>query len=111
MKSDSANQPVIPHEGVHSDLPLVREIIFTNHKNAYSKRIEKRQKKLLKKIPLLKNFLREDEKILLVTTGCSPASLLEQMLTGWIFIYLKRALFVFTDKLLIQRLDSPHSIL
>jgi hypothetical protein len=98
MKSDSANQPVIPHEGVHSDLPLVREIIFTNHKNAYSKRIEKRQKKLLKKIPLLKNFLREDEKILLVTTGCSPASLLEQMLTGWIFIYLKRALFVFTDK-------------
>ena len=79
-------------------LPVDRNIIFSNHKGTYKQGIEKRQTKLLQKISFIKPFLKEDEKILLVTTGCSPISILEQLLTGWIVFYLRRSLFVFTNK-------------
>jgi hypothetical protein len=79
-------------------LPFDREIIFSNHKNTYKKGIEKRQKGLLNKIPFLINFLDKDETIRLITTACSPTSSGEQFLTGWIFIYLKRSLLIFTNK-------------
>ena len=98
MKPDSANHAAVLHQEDSLDLPLDREILFSNHKGNYKKRIEKRQTKLLKNVAFLKNFLKEDEKILLITTGCSPTSILEQLLTGWIFIYLKRSLFIFTNK-------------
>ncbi|UCG99768.1 MAG: PH domain-containing protein [Deltaproteobacteria bacterium] len=98
MKSKSPEQPIIPHQEDALGLPLDREAIFSNHKGVYKKGIEKRQTRLLKKIAFLKNFLKEDERILLITTGCSPTSIWEQFLTGWIFIYLKRSLFVFTNK-------------
>jgi hypothetical protein len=97
MKSNSVNQAVTPHQENAFALPLDREILFSNYKGDYKKGIEKRQTKLLKKTPFLKNFLKEDERILLITTGCSPTSFLEQLLTGWIFIYLKRSLFIFTN--------------
>jgi len=64
-------------------LPVDRDIIFSNHKNTYKKGVEKRQTKLFQKISLLKPFLKEGEKILLVTTGCSPMTIMEQLLTGW----------------------------
>lgn len=98
MKPDSANHAAVLHQEDSLDLPFDREILFSNHKGNYKKRIEKRQTKLLKNVAFLKNFLKEDEKILLITTGCSPTPILEQLLTGWIFIYLKRSLFIFTNK-------------
>jgi len=98
MKSNSANQAVSPHQEDAFDVPLDRETLFSNHKGDYKKRIEKRQTRLLKNVAFLKNFLKVDERILLITTGCSPTSILEQLLTGWIFIYLKRSLFIFTNK-------------
>jgi len=79
-------------------LPIDTNVIFSNPKNIYKQRIEKRQRKLLEKISFLQPFLDEGEKILLVTTGCSPVSAVEQMLTGAILYILKRSLFVFTDK-------------
>ena len=88
-------------EGVEqnvSGLPVDRSIIFSNDKGTYKQGIEKRQTKLFQKISFLKSFLKEDEKILLVTTGCSPMSIMEQFLTGWVVFYLKRSLFVFTNK-------------
>jgi len=88
-------------EGVEQNvlgLPVDRNIIFSNDKGIYKQGIEKRQKKLFQKISFLKSFLKEDEKILLVTTGCSPMSIMEQFLTGWVVFYLKRSLFVFTNK-------------
>ena len=97
MQLESVNQSVSPHQKDAFDLPLDREILFSNHKGVYKKRIEKRQTMLLKKIPYLRNFLREEERIFLITTGCSPTSFLEQLLTGWIFIYLKRSLLIFTN--------------
>jgi hypothetical protein len=74
-----------------------REILFSNHKHIYKKRIEKRQRKLIVKTSFIKLFLKSGEKILLVTTGYSPVSSLAQYLTGFVFIYLKRSLFIFTN--------------
>jgi len=78
-------------------LPVDREILFSNHKNIYKKRVEKRQRKLIVKISFLKPFLKKGEKVLLITTGYSPLNSLAQYLTGFIFVYLKRSLFVFTN--------------
>jgi predicted amidophosphoribosyltransferase len=78
-------------------LPVDREILFSNHKKIYKKRIEKRQRKLIVKIHFLKPFLKRGEKILLVTTGYSPLASAAQYLTGFLFVYLKRCLFVFTN--------------
>ena len=79
-------------------LPVNSDVMFTNHKNIYKQSIEKRQRKLLQKISFIKPFLHENETILCVTTGCSPASIIEQFLTGWIIYYLKRSLFIFTNE-------------
>lgn len=79
-------------------LAIDPNILFTNHKNIYKSGIEKRQTKLVGKVSFLKRFLKEDEKIICVTTGCSPMSILEQWFMGvWIF-YAKRCLLVFTNK-------------
>ena len=79
-------------------LPVNTDVMFTNQKDIYKQSIEKRQRKLLQKISFIKPFLHENETILCVTTGCSPASIIEQFLTGWIIYYLKRSLFIFTDE-------------
>jgi len=79
-------------------LPVKKEFMFTNLKGAEKPRIKKRQIGLLKKLEFLPRFLKKDEEVLLVTTACSPTSFLEQWTTGWIFVYLKRSLLVFTNK-------------
>ena len=78
-------------------LPVDRAILFSNHKNVYKKRIEKRQRKLIVKVSFLKPFLKRGEQILLITTGYSPLASAAQYLTGFLFVYLKRSLFVFTN--------------
>jgi len=78
-------------------LPVNRKILFSNHKDVYKKRIEKRQRKLFVKLGPIKPFLRRNEQIWLVTTGYSPLSSLGNYLTGFAFSYLKRSLFVFTN--------------
>lgn len=88
-------------------LAVDRDVLFSNHKGIYKKRIEKRQRKLIVKLAFVKPFLKRDEKILLVTTGYSPLGSLAQYLTGFIFVYLKRALFVFTNHRIIHVPTSP----
>lgn len=78
-------------------LPVNREILFSNQNNVYKKRVEKRQRKLIVKISFLKLFLKRGEHILMITTGYSPLNSLAQYLTGFVFIYLKRSLLVFTN--------------
>jgi hypothetical protein len=78
-------------------LPVDREILFSNYKGIYKKRIEKRQRKLIVKISFLKPFLKKREQVLLVTTGYSPLNCLAQYLTGFVFVFLKRSLIVFTN--------------
>jgi len=84
-------------------LPVDTSILFSNHKGVYKPGIEKNKTKLLQKLGFLANFLDADEKIVFVTTGCSPYSTLEQMTMGalWVTV-LKRALFVFTNKRLLH---------
>jgi hypothetical protein len=79
-------------------LPVDREVLFSNHKKIYKKKIENRQRKLIIKLPFLKPFVEVTEKILVVTTGYSPTTVIEKYLIGWLFVYLKRSLFVFTDQ-------------
>lgn len=78
-------------------LPVDRDTLFSNHKEIYKKRVENRQRKLIVKLPFLKPFLKKGEKILLVSTGYSPLNSLPQYATGFLFVYLKRSLFVFTN--------------
>lgn len=90
-------QPAGPAGPQIFGIPIDRDIIFSNHKGVYKKRIEKRQRKLFVKILFLKQFLRRGEKILLVSTGYAPLGTLAQYLTGFLFSYLKRSIFVFTN--------------
>ena len=78
-------------------LPVDRDVLFSNHKDVYKKRIEKRQRKLIVKLSFIKPFLKTNEQIQLITTGYSPLNSLAQYLTGFLFVYLKRSLFVFTN--------------
>ncbi len=96
------------HESLCQGLAIDPDILFSNRKGVRKKGIEKRQKKLLAKVTFLKSFLEQDEKIIQVTTGCSPVSLLELFLTGWVVYYLKRSLFVFTNKRTFQVLTKPN---
>jgi len=89
-------------------LPVDTAVLFSNHKNIYKRRVEKRQRKLLGKIFFIHPFIHEGEKILHVTTGCSPASFIEQFLTGLIVFALKRSLFVFTNKRIFHIPTKPN---
>ncbi len=80
------------------DVPVDRETIFKSHKGVYKKQVEKRQRKLIVKSTAIKFFLQDDETIRCLTTGYSPVSILEQVLTGPAFIFFKRALLIFTNK-------------
>lgn len=79
-------------------LPVDRQVIFSNHKQLYRKRIEARQRNLIIKVSFIDFFLSCDEKIIFLTTGYSPVSVLEQIVAGPAFLYFNRALFVFTNK-------------
>lgn len=78
-------------------LPIDRETLFSNHKSIYKKRIETRQRKLIVKLTFLKPFLKQGEKILQVSTGYSPITSLAQFATGFLFVCLKRSVFVVTN--------------
>jgi len=89
-------------------LPVDKETLFSNHKKIYKKRIENRQRKLIVKLPFLKPFLKTGEKILLVSTGYSPITSLAQYATGFLFVYLKRSLFVFTNHRIFHVPTTPN---
>ncbi|MCH8082679.1 MAG: hypothetical protein IH885_00425 [Myxococcales bacterium] len=80
------------------NLPLNEDVMFSNHKGVYKKGLEKRQRKMLAKAEFLEHFLRDGEEILLISQACSPTSLIEQLTTGAIVYYLKRALLVVTNQ-------------
>jgi hypothetical protein len=79
-------------------LPVDAATMFSDHKGSHKPRIEKRQRKLLQKAVFLREFLEDGEQVLTVTTAVSPTSFLEQWMTGFVFVYIKRCLLVFTDR-------------
>lgn len=105
--SDTAYEPTGLMGQQIFGLPVDRKTLFSNHKKVYKKRIEKRQRKLIIKLPFLKPFLKRGEHILLITTGYSPLASLAQYVTGFVFVYLKRALFVFTNHRILHIPTTP----
>jgi hypothetical protein len=99
MTFNTLNQLIDQNNQSSVNFPADTDILFSNHKNIHKPRIEKRQRKLLQKITFLPAFLQEGEKVLQVTTGCSPVSFVEQYLTGALLVLIiRRSLFVFTDR-------------
>jgi hypothetical protein len=86
--------------------PADTDAMFADHKGAYRKGIEKRQRKLAAKVAFIGRFLQPKERVLFVTTGCSPFTTLEQLTTGWVILYLKRALLVVTDQRILHVLTD-----
>ena len=78
--------------------PVARDVIFTNHKGVYKKRLEKRQRRRLVKIPFINSFLEDGEQIMFVTSGYPQLTRLERFLLRYFTVFLRRALFVFTDR-------------
>ena len=72
--------------------------MFADHKGVHKPRIEKKQRKLAEKVTFLKDFLEDGEQLLAITTAVSPTSFIEQMTTGFVFVYIKRCMLVFTDR-------------
>jgi hypothetical protein len=98
MTFNTLNQLIDQNNQSSVNFPADTDILFSNHKNVYKPRVKKRQRKLMQKITFLPSFLHQDERVLQVTTGCSPVSFGEQILTGAIVFVIKRSLFVFTDR-------------
>ena len=73
-------------------------ILFSDHKGVYGRQIEKHQRKLLAKLSFLAPFLEPGERILHIISGCSPATFVEQLLTGVLLGPLKRSLFAITNR-------------
>lgn len=84
------------------------QFMFSNHKGAYKKRIEKRQRRLLKKIRFISAFMAPEEQVKMVVPCVSPTSWLEQLTTGWIYLYLNRALLVVTNKGILHIPTKPN---
>jgi hypothetical protein len=92
-------------------LPVDRQLIFTNSGGYYKKSMEKRQRKLISRVAFLRYFMHYGEKLLFLSTGYSPIGILEQVLTGPLFLFFKRAVFIFTDKRIIHiptRFNRAH---
>ncbi|MCP4746393.1 MAG: hypothetical protein GY874_09675 [Desulfobacteraceae bacterium] len=79
-------------------VPVDSSTIFTDHKNKHKLSFEKRQRKLIIKAAFVKFFLHKNENIRCLTTGYSPASMLERIFSGTSFLYFKRAILIFTSK-------------
>ena len=94
-------------------VPVDRDTIFSNSSDVYKSKIEKRQRSLIAKVTFVKFFLQDKEVIRCLTTGYSPISWVEQLLTGLAFLYFKRAIFIFTDRRILHVPTcfnrSPHS--
>ncbi len=85
------------------ELPIRREIAFSDAQGRHKPGLEKKQLKLLARAaPLLRRVLEPDEEIHLVAPGAAPYSALEFLTTGWLIVYLKRCLLVVTDRRLLH---------
>jgi hypothetical protein len=78
--------------------PVARDILFSNYRGIYKKKIENRQRRLLIKIPFINSFLEDGELITLITSGYAPLTRLERFLLRYLTVFQRRALFVFTDR-------------
>ena len=79
-------------------VPVDRETIFADSRGIYQKRVEKRQRRMIVKTTFIKFFLHQGERLRCLTTGYTPVSIIEQLLTGAASLFFKRVFIVFTDQ-------------
>jgi hypothetical protein len=90
-------------------LPVDSEVLFSDAKGVYKKRIEKRKMELLRKISFINKFLDPNEQIMFITKACSPFTILEQMTMGPVLLMMvKRSLLIFTNKRLFHVPTTPE---
>jgi hypothetical protein len=87
----------VPKEELYG-LAVDTAVLFSDHKGIHRRRIEKHQRKLLAKLSFLAPFLEPGERILHIIPGCSPATFVEQLLTGVLLQPLKQSLFAVTNR-------------
>jgi hypothetical protein len=92
---------VVPKEELFG-LTVDTGVLFSDHKGIHRRGIENRQRKLLEKLSFLSPHLEPGERILHIITGCSPATSVEQLLTGVLLQPLKRSLFAITNRRIIH---------
>ena len=97
MNTEAQSQGVDGTTGDLYGLTVDTSVMFSNHKGIYKRRIEKRQRRLLRNFSSLSTFLYGGEKILHVTTGLSPLSFIDYFLATLAILYVKRAVFVVTN--------------
>lgn len=102
-KSTSAARAISAHNLFRGPVyifgkPVDKDVIFSNHRGVYKKKIEKRQRRLLVKIPFINSFLEEGELIKVIASGYSPFTRLERFVLRYLTVFQRRALFVFTDR-------------
>ncbi len=98
----------VPKEKLYG-LAVDTAVLFSDHKGVYGRRIEKHQRKLLAKLSFLAPFLEPGERILHVISGCSPATFVEQLLTGLLLQPLKRSLFAITNRRILH-VPTTHNL-
>jgi hypothetical protein len=98
----------VPKEELYG-LAVDTAVLFSDHKGVYGRQIEKHQRKLLAKLSFLSPFLEPGERILHVISGCSPATFVEQLLTGSLLQPLKRSLFAITNRRILH-VPTTHNL-
>jgi hypothetical protein len=93
--------PKVPKEELYG-LAVDTTVLFSDHKGGYKRRVERHQRKLLAKLSFIAPFLEPGERILHVMSGCSPATFVEQLLTGVLLEPLKQSLFAVTNRRILQ---------
>ena len=101
----------LTHAGGSPGFSIDADVMFSDRKGRYKKVIERRQLKFARSLPDLDRFMEEGERARIIARGCSPMGLMEQIITGTVIVYIKRALFVFTDRrIFLYRRPNPINI-
>ena len=107
MHEDS-HPGVIEADGSISGLPVDTMLLISDGKRTGAKTISKKRRQLLENARCLVRFLEPHEKIVFITTGCSPFGKRERRAHAGIFLLnVKRSLFVFTDRRILHILTTP----
>jgi hypothetical protein len=89
-------------------LPVDSTLLVSDEKGTGTKSINKKRRELLEKARFLVRFLEPYEKIVFITTGCSPFGKRERRAhAGSFLLNVKRSLFVFTDRRILHILTTP----
>jgi hypothetical protein len=103
------NEPgALAADGSILGLPVDTTLLVSDEKGTGTKTLSEKRTQLLEKARVLVRFLEPHEKIVFITTGCSPFGERERRAhTGSFLLHVKRSLFAFTDRRILHILTTP----